>query len=193
MSTEETILKQLSKGSQLAFRQLYNIHSEPVYRLALYILKEIKYAEEIVQDTFMQVWDKRDELDCEGNIATYLHVICRNKSFNKLKQINRQKALFDPLTDNLIVADPSFQDAITRKELEEKLETIIQQLPDRQQVIFRLCRLEGYSHKEIAERLQISVQTVKNQMVTALRFVRNELQNKGETCLILLFSQLFFI
>lgn len=193
MSTEGTILKQLSKGSQLAFRQLYDIHSEPVYRLAIYILREIKCAEEIVQDTFMQVWDKREELDCEGNIATYLHVICRNKSFNKLKQINRQKKLFDPIEDDLMVADPSFHDSFTSKELEETLETIIKRLPDRQQIIFRLCRIEGRSHKEIAESLHVSVQTVKNQMVTALKFVRSELQNKGDMHFIIILSQLFFI
>lgn len=63
--------------------QLYDVHSESVYRLAFYVLKEVKYAGEIVQDTFMQVWDKRIEPDFEGNIATYLHVICHNKSFNK--------------------------------------------------------------------------------------------------------------
>ena len=193
MESSTSILRQLAKGNQLAFKQVYDVHVEAVYRLAFHILKDVKSAEEVVQDTFLQVWNNREKLDCKGNIATFLYVICRNKSFNKLKEIKRRQALFHPLTE--AVGDDSFVEDDVRniKELHETLETIIEKLPQRQQLIFRLCRLEGFSHKEIAERLNISVQTVKNQMVSALRFVRQELHKQERDYPISLFLLFFFI
>lgn len=169
------ILGQLIKGNQLAFKQLYDLHVREVFNLAIHILKETKYAEEIVQDTFMEIWKHRERIDVEGNIATYLYVICRNKSFNKLKELKRRHALFDSLTDYSNEKGFLQEDIQEAQDLKEILELIIDRLPPRQQAIFRLCRLEGFAHKEVAEQLGISVQTVKNQMVTALRFVREEL------------------
>lgn len=194
MEQESTILKQLSNGSQQAFRRLYDLHGSSLYQLAYYILKDEKRAEEIVQDTFLQLWNNRSKLLLEKEIKTYLYVICRNASFNKLKQYRREQQLFTPLSDEHRDSEVYQQDDIGAQELTEVIEQILCKLPDRQHLIFRLCRLEGLSHKEIAERLAISIQTVKNQMVSAQRFVTDELQrykNDSNKFLFLVFL-LFF-
>src|SRR5690606_2327578 len=139
-----------------------------------------KHAEELVQDTFMEVWNHRQRIDSQGNISTYLYVICRNKSFNKLKELKRHKTVFDPLGDQKLNTIFLTEDIQATRELTESVEYIISKLPPRQQEIFRLCRLDGFSHKEIADQLGISVQTVKNHMVAALRFVRTELANSSD-------------
>lgn len=193
LGSETSILQQLIKGKQLAFKQIYEMHGESVYRLAFHILKDAKNAEEIVQDTFLQVWKRRESIDCEGNIGTYLYVICRNKSFNKLKEMKRQQQLFDPLIDVTCHSDYIEDDSRGIKELHETLEKIIEKLPQRQQLIFRLCRLEGFSHKEIANQLGVSLQTVKNQMVTAIRFVRSELKKQENNSPLPLFLFFYFI
>lgn len=193
LGSEISILQQLIKGNQLAFKQIYDLHSESVYRLAFNVLKDVKSAEEIVQDTFLQVWNSREGIDCEGNIEVYLYVICRNKSFNKLKVMKRQQQLFTPLTDVSDHTGYVVDDGRSAKELHETLEKIIEKLPERQQLIFRLCRLEGFSHKEIADRLGISIQTVKNQMVSALRLVRSELQKLEKDLPLSLFYLFFFM
>ncbi len=193
LGSETSILQQLIKGNQLAFKQIYDLHSESVYRLAFNVLKDVKSAEEIVQDTFLQVWNSREGIDCEGNIEAYLYVICRNKSFNKLKVMKRQQQLFTPLTDVNDHTGYVVDDSRSAKELHETLEKIIEKLPERQQLIFRLCRLEGFSHKEIADRLGISIQTVKNQMVSALRVVRSELQKLEKDLPLSLFYLFFFM
>lgn len=174
------ILKQLQKGNQLAFRELYSNFSTQVYQLAFNILREVIYAEEIVQDTFLEVWNGRQNIDCDANIEAYLYVICRNKSFNKLKQIKREQALFAPLQECNNPSSDAEENNRKESELREQLEIIIQKLPDRRQLIFRRSRLEGFSHKEIALDLDISVQTVKNQMATALKFIRDELQKDNK-------------
>lgn len=122
----------MSKGNQLAFKQIYDTYGDVVYQLAFHILKDIKSAEEIVQDSFLQIWNKRESLDCEGNIGTYLYIICRNKSFNKLKEMKRQQQLFDPLTDVTHHAGYVEDDSRGIKELHETLEKIIEKLPQRQ-------------------------------------------------------------
>lgn len=194
MEKESTILKQLSNGSQQAFRRLYDLHGAPIYQLAFHILKDEKRAEEIVQDTFLQLWDNRSKLLIEKNVKAYLYVICRNASFNKLKQYKREQQLFTPFLDEHRDSEIFQQDDSAVQELTEVIEQILSKLPDRQQLIFRMCRLEGLSHKEIAEQLAISIQTVKNQMVTAQRFISNELQHykKDSNGFSVLFFLLYF-
>lgn len=174
------ILRQLRQGSQLAFKRLYDLHSAKVYALAFHIVKDEKHAEELVQDTFMEIWNHRQRIDSQGNISTYLYVICRNKSFNKLKELKRHKTVFDPSGDQKLNMLFLAEDIQATRELKESIEHIMSKLPPRQQEIFRLSRLDGFSHKEIADQLGISVQTVKNHMVAALRFVRTELANSSD-------------
>lgn len=105
--------------------------------------------------------------------------------------MKRQQQLFDPLIDVTNHAGYAEDDNRGIKELHETLEKIIEKLPKRQQLIFRLCRLEGFSHKEIADQLGVSLQTVKNQMVSALRFVRSELQKQEKDLPLSLFLFIF--
>lgn len=194
LEKESTILKQLSGGSQQAFRSLYDLHGAAIYQLAFHILKDEKRAEEIVQDTFLLLWDNRSKILIEKNVKTYLYVICRNASFNKLKQYKREQQLFTPFSNEHRDSEIFQQDDSAVLELTEVIDQILSKLPDRQQLIFRMCRLEGLSHKEIAEQLAISIQTVKNQMVSAQRFVTDELHRyrNDHNKFLFLFFLLFF-
>src|SRR5690606_34254644 len=125
--------------------------------------------------TFLQLWNIKKKLDPNGNLPNLLYVIARNKCFNQLKQQKREQRIFEPLDTENIYSNYLADDLQQVQELNEIIENILQNLPERQQLIFRLCRIEGLSHKEIAAELNISVQTVKNQMVSAQRFVKEKL------------------
>lgn len=194
MNNLKAILIQFSKGNQLAFRKLYDTYSPDVYRVAFYILKIEKHAEEVVQDSFLKLWDNRENIDVNTSLQAYLYVICRNLSFNKLKQLKREQTLFRTLQhdDDYLYYD---QDHIlTVREFHESFENILALLPDRQRTILRLSRLEGFSHKEIAHRLSISSNTVKNHIVQALKTIKTHLdkQKQGSSLPLILFFFTFF-
>ena len=178
MFNTQNVIKHVILGNQVAFRWVYNEYVEMVYRLAIHIVKEDVYADEIVQDTFLQLWHSRERLDPQTNIKTLLFVICRNNSFNKLKVIRRQRERFMAIDDKNLDSSLSFEEEpMAEKDLREALEAIISKLPPKQQTIFRLSRIEGLSHKEIAEQLHISKNTVKNHVIAALKSVKTELNH----------------
>lgn len=183
------ILKQLSTGNQLAFRQLYDLYSQVTYQQAFHITKTEKLAEEIVQDTFLKLWDNREKIDVESNIQTYLYVICRNLCFNALKTIKRERALFTPLASEFDYDHYQTDDLQAAKDFNNTLEQLLKTLPARQQQVFRLSRLEGLSHAEISEQLGISTNTVKNHMVQAMKKMKELFDQNNET----LFFSYFFL
>jgi len=192
LNKSNELLAQLISGSQSSLEKLYNIHSRQIYQVSYYIVKDKTIAEEIVQDSFLQLWNMRSKLDAEGNLATLLYVIARNRSFNKLRQLLKERKVF-----HLIAPHDEYDHFQERNlqevnELNEIIEVVIKKLPERQQLIFRLSRLEGLPHMEIADTLNISIQTVKNQMVNAQKKIKKELiklqndQNIGYTLILFL-------
>lgn len=181
-------------GSQTAFRQLYDHYSADSYQLAFHILKSEKHAEEVVQDCFLKLWDTREKIDVKSNIRVYLYVICRNLSFNKLKVIKREQSIFKSLEiideSNNWYAD----DYLAMREFTESFERILALLPEKQRQVFRLSRIEGFSHQEISDKLNISSNTVKNHITQALKTVREYLEkNKQNSFSLTLFFFHFFL
>lgn len=138
-------------------------------------------AHEIVNDTFMVIWDKRDELIEGQSLKPLLYTIVRNKSLNWLKkkkiEITDMEMGFEVASDQV-----SAVDLLQAKETEEQIQQLINKLPPKCQQIFVLSRREYLSNKEIAAILDISEKTVENQITIAIRFIRNNLQTppKGQ-------------
>jgi RNA polymerase sigma-70 factor (ECF subfamily) len=158
-----------------------------LYRFALGYLKSEEEAEELVQEVFTIIWDKRMTLKEELSFKSFLFTI----AFNIIKKHFRSKTY---LSDYLKSSSGDISDNITSHEitynsLHQYIAELVNQLPDRRKEIFIKSRFEGLSTKEIAENLQISHKTVENQLTEALRFIRTNL-NK-ENIPILLFFVLF--
>jgi RNA polymerase sigma-70 factor (family 1) len=169
-------INRLKAGDSMAFTKVYDQYSEKVYRLAFRFLKDREQSEEIVQETFINLWLSREKLDAEGNIWLYLYVIGRNLSLNALRQVHKSADLTGKLLQHINVAHNETEEDILAHDLEIYTEKIIEKLPRQQQVIFKLSRVEGLSHKEIAEQLHISPNTVRNHMVEALKTLRMQLK-----------------
>jgi len=196
LNEDIAILQKLFAGNQIALKVLYDKYAQMVYQFAFHILKDEHVVEEIVQDTFLQLWESREKINTESNIRTFIYVISRNKCFNKLKQLQRYHNIFEPLQIESFHDHIFEQDPLAEKEVNEALEQLVQKLPAKQQLVFRMSRFEGLSHQEIAQQLSISTNTVKNHLVSSLKFIKEELKRTPEDSSIiypLLFFTFFFI
>jgi RNA polymerase sigma-70 factor (family 1) len=181
-------IQQLIAGDEAAFDFIYQAYSTKVYRLAFRFLKDNEQSQEIVQECFINLWTSREKLNPEGNIWLYLYVIAKRLSLNAVRQICQSRVLTESLIDRISTVGNNTEEDILVHDLEHYAEQIINKLPKQQQLIFRLSRVEHLTHKEIADQLHISPNTVKNHMVEALKTLKSHLQYSD----LIYFAVLFF-
>lgn len=172
-------IRRLIAGDEDAFKKIYDCHSGQVYQLAFRFLKDSAWSEEIVQDVFLKLWMNREGLDESGNMWLYLYVIAKHLCLNKLREIRKSAALLDQLMAGIEQAGNSTEEQLFAADMERLAEKAVALLPRQQQLIFKLSRQEGLSYKEIAQKLHISPNTVKNHLVQALKTLKNSLQQSG--------------
>jgi RNA polymerase sigma-70 factor (family 1) len=184
---ESKLVYNLSKGNLLAFNTLYNEYSVRLYRFALGYLKSEDETEELVQEVFTIIWDKRSALKEELSFKSFLFTI----AFNIIRKHFRTKAHLSEYFENRKSADLDMQTSqkITYDSLFQYITELINQLPERRKEIFIKSRFEGYSIKEIADKLKISHKTIENQLTDALKFIRTNLNR--ENIPVILFFILF--
>jgi RNA polymerase sigma-70 factor (ECF subfamily) len=175
-NTDHIDIELLIAGDESEFDRVYHLYAQKVYRLAFRFLKNEEQSEEIVQEAFIKLWLTRDRLDVSGNIWLYLYVIAKRLSVDAYNEICKSAALAEKLLLNLNVVRNITEEEILANELERFTENVISKLPAQQRIIFKLSRVEGLSHQEIASQLEISPNTVKNHMVEALKTLKAKLK-----------------
>ena len=187
LKDESLLVRNLSKGNLLAFNTLYKEYSGRLYRFALGYLKSEPEAEELVQEVFTKIWEKRTELKEELSFKSFLFTI----AFNIIRKHFRTKAYMSDYFKTGIGDDLDMQTTqkITCDSLHQYITELVNKLPERRKEIFIKSRFDGLSIKEIAEELNISHKTVENQLTDALKFIRTNLNR--ESIPIILFFILF--
>lgn len=172
--TESGLLKGLKNSDHDSFRKLFEQYSKPLYRFSLSYLKSNEAAEDIVQEVFIKIWDKRKDIDTGKSFQSYLFTIALNsvrKHFNKLAEVNQLKHdIITSFSENLDAFDKqeNFEDYL------RKLDVLIQQMPEKRKEIFTGKKLEGKSQKELAEEFGITVKTVEYHITEAMKFLKEE-------------------
>jgi len=169
-------IERLILGDEQVFSLIYKEYSQKVYRLAFRYLKNESRSEEIVQETFIRIWISREGLDPNGVLWSFISVIAKRLALNALRDISRSAVLIEKLLINVELAHSDIEEKVYGRELARNVESLISKLPLQQQLVFKLSRVEGLSHKEIAQQLHISPNTVKNHMVQALKTLKSNLQ-----------------
>ena len=187
VKNESLLVQNLSKGNLLAFNTLYNEYSNRLYRFALGYLKSEAEAEELVQEVFTKIWEKRADLKKELSFKSFLFTI----AFNIIRRHFRTKAYLSEYFKTGVISESDMQTSqkITYDSLYQYITELVNQLPERRKEIFIKSRFEGLSIKEIAEKLKISHKTVENQLTDALKFIRTNLNR--ENIPVILFFFLF--
>jgi len=179
-------IRLLMEGDESALRKVYDCHGEHVYQFAFHFLKDEDWSEEIVQDVFLKLWISREGLDESGNIWLYLYVITKRLCLNRLREIKRSAVLRSRLMENIERSRNPIEEQLFASDIERLAEGVIATLPAQQQIVFKLSREQGLSYTEIAQKLQISPNTVKNHLVQALKKLRISLSHISHSCLLVL-------
>ncbi len=188
----DALLIKLKNGDATAFEEIYNQYRSKIYTYALKLSKSTVVAEEIVQEVFIKIWQKREQLNPELHFGAYLKKITLNHVLNHLKKVAREKTLQDELFNYLSLIRSNAEDSLLEKELLKTYEEAIAQLPPQKKIIYQLSRNEELSHDEIAKKLNISKNTVKNHMVEATKFIRNYVSKNGSIICFLMAASNYF-
>jgi RNA polymerase sigma-70 factor (family 1) len=185
------LVEKLRKGDVEAFDLIYEKYSGKLYTFGLKYLRSASEAEELVQSVFLKLWEKHKDLKIELSFKSYLYTIGYNdicKLFRKRNYL--QKFIKETVGEN---SQSSFQieERIDYKLYLERIQQIIDKLPERHKTIFMKSRDEYKTTKEIAAELSLSPGTVDNYISETLKFIRNRLHN--EDYALLLFFSLFFL
>jgi len=175
--TDEQLIILLKKDDQPAFTEIYNRYAESLAGFAASKLYSLDDARDIIHDLFVKLWESRDEVYITSNLKSYLFSIVRHRIIDKIrKNITREE--YASMAQSLIVSGHDSADKqVEAKELQQTIEKSLSQLPPRVKEIYKLSRDEGLSNHEIAEKLNLSEQTVKNQLSAALKHLRSSLSN----------------
>lgn len=185
------LVRLLKKGDMAAFDIIYNIFCYKLHEFVLRYLKKEEDAEEIVQEVFIKIWESRGKIDVYASFESFLFTIAYNSTMSVLRKRVSEKKYLEYLkslqqidTANEVINEIHF------RELNKKVQSLIEQLTPRQKEIYLLSRDEGLTHKKIAQKLNISENTVKNHLVTTLKILKSQID--GEQSVIVLFLCLFF-
>ena len=173
--TDLELTNLLKSGDRTAFLEIYNRFQGLLYIYACKIIKDEEDAEDIVQEVFLYLWDKRSSIILKSSISSYLYSAVRFKFFNLLdrKKIRTDyKISFQQFLDQGEYVTDNY---IREKEFNQLIEKEIAALPDKMREIFELSRKHHLSRKEIAAQLNLSEKTVKNQINNALKILRGKL------------------
>lgn len=170
---DEALLEMLGLNYEWALKEIFSRYHLRLFRLAAGVLQDEDLAKDLVQDVFVDLWQRRQS----ANIRELAHYLTRAIKFQVLKQLRNGKLREHHLkmAQNVQFANQT-EEALQFEELENSLQYAIDQLPPRCKEVFVLSRFENLSHKEIAARLHISTKTVEVQITKALAHIRIKLQ-----------------
>lgn len=184
----KNILLRLSNDDEKAFEFIYWKYNAHVYNFANSLLYSPKIAQDITQNVFLKIWEKRHEINPEQNFNAYLFTIARNIVYKETEQKLLSEQSLRQLQEEEDVLDMSTIQTLDYHFTEELCRSLVEELPPARREIFKLSRFERLSNKEIALRLSISERTVETQLYRATCFLKRKLlSDEGLGLLILLF------
>lgn len=181
-------IKNLNPG-HTAFNKLFNEFYSPLCRFAIGFVIDHDSAEEIVQQVYVNLWSKHEQIDTGKSIRTYLYTSVKNRCLNYLRDQKKFRSYYLDVEAELEIPVAE-KDIISEADLNKQITEALDKLPPKCREIFMLCRFEDMKYKEIAEKLNISQKTVEAQMSKALKIMREELKDLFLLLLLLLWPNM---
>ena len=170
-STDEELFRRMKRDDPDALKILFERYYSLLCRFAFRFVKTIPLAEEAVSDVFLTLWLKKSQIEIRTSLKTYLYTAVRNQSMNYVKHHTYSFEDIDTVDAQEGSSEFHPHTRLEYEELKDDVDALLGHLPEKRQIIFRMNRIDGLRYKEIAEILSISVHTVQNQMVAAVKYL----------------------
>ena len=165
----------LKKDDFIAFDALFHKYSANLYAFALSITRDSFAAEEVTQLVFLKVWEKREQIKEHLSFKSFLFSVAYHETISWLRKEKSEKMRIGEFVRMSGFQTSETENTVEFRNIESLANGLIQEMPEKRKEIFRLSREQGFSNKEIAEKLGISIKTVENQMTSALKYLREKL------------------
>lgn len=191
-TAEKLLLIKLKEGSFQAFEKLYTMYSGKLYNFIMRLSSGNQYmAEEVVQSTFIRIWEVREKVDSDASFISFLCTIAKNLLMNMYQRQTVEYVYNEYLLKSGVDRDSQTEDAIDLRFLNDYIDSLAEELPAQRKKIFILSKRQNYTNKEIAEMIGISESTVATQLSLAVKFMREQLMKHYDKVIALLFA--FFV
>ena len=169
------ILTRLKSDDKTVLRHIFDMYYVPVCKAIQRFVRDKSTVEDIAQDVFIKLWEKRHQLNITSSLGAYLRRMAINEAISFLRRHKHFET--EDTIDHAYGGSPyTGEDQMLQSELEQNITNAINSLPPKCRAVFQLSRYEGLSYKEIAAKMDISIKTVENQMGKALRVLREKLK-----------------
>jgi RNA polymerase sigma-70 factor (ECF subfamily) len=174
---QEVDIADLKAGNAKVFETLFKQWYEPLCRYAHSMLHDMDEAEDMAQKMFCKLWDQREKMEIHTSIKSYLYRMVHNACLNRIKQRQMQSEHHEQIAYSSITTESHVEHVVAHKELSRQIEIAIAELPERCREVFLLSRMQHLSYIQIAQKMQISPNTVETQIVKALKMLRIKLKD----------------
>ena len=169
------LIRLIRNGDEPAFDRVFILYFKNLHAYAATIIKDNEAAEEVIQNVFCRIWEKRHQLNPDGYLKSFLYRAVHNECLNYLKHQRVRSTFQVYYTEQAEQREGNLSKEIQASELEQHIHRAVHELPDKCRAIFQLSRFEQLRYQQIADQLNISVKTVENQMGKALKLLRLKL------------------
>lgn len=180
------LVNKLANDDEVAFEVLFHKYKDKLYSFLIHLGNSASAAEDVLQDVFMKIWDRRTQLGDIDNFNAYLFRMAANQAINLMRRQSREIKILDELKLYTIDENGTAQ-AMSEKEVQETLAKALATLPQQQYKVFMLSREHGLKYDDIAAEMGISAATVRNHMVQALKKIRVYLESSHIISIIYLY------
>ena len=189
---EKHLLIDLKDGSFQAFERLYNMYSGKLYNFIMRLSSGNQYmAEEVVQSTFIRIWEVREKVDTNASFISFLCTIAKNLLMNMYQRQTVEYVYNEYLLKSGLDHDSQTEDTIDLRFLNDYIDSLAEELPAQRKKVFILSKRQNYTNKEIAEMMGISESTVATQLSLAVKFMREQLMKHYDKVIAFLIA--FFV
>ena len=191
-TAEKLLLTKLKEGSFQAFEKLYTMYSGKLYNFIMRLSSGDQYmAEEVVQSTFIRIWEVRAKVDSDASFISFLCTIAKNLLMNMYQRQTVEYVYNEYLLKSGVDRDSQTEDDIDLRFLNDYIDSLAEELPAQRKKIFILSKRQNYTNKEIAGMMGISESTVATQLSLAVKFMREQLMKHYDKVIALLLA--FFV
>jgi len=188
---ESDLLNKIASGDSRAFAIVYEHYRKRIYTVSLQYLRSETQAEDAVQEIFLKLWRLEDHLKAVKNLEAYLMQLTKYKCLNMLRRVKLESLHIEPMPEEFDAVDSDTEDQILLNDTRKVVNDGIALLPPQQKLVYNLCHVEGMKYEEVAQKLQLSPETVRSHLKLALRFLRVYVSKHTDVAAILIILKIF--